>query len=335
MTVELAEADLGNGLAAIAAGLDEVLAAGLDPVDSTDAIGLIQQLETLGRRLDAARVDLVEVIDRKGLHRADGHHSAKVMVRHAAKLSGAEAAARARTAKALRDLPATREAFGAGEVGACQVRRMALAHANGRVRDRLPEFEAPLLRIARSESYKLFDEVVTDWVRLADEDGTCEVNQRNHDNRDARLHRDFDQSWELTAGCGSLSGAELKTIFDHFVAAEFRTDWDKARIDHGDATTKTHLDRTDAQRRFDALFAIFEQTDDDQDRDRGSPVYPTSRTRPSMTRAAPRPVASQTRSTTQFVLSHASPRPMVASARFPATTMVPTSTETSEVATAM
>ncbi len=259
MAVELAEADLGNGLAAIAAGLDEVLTAGLDPVDSADAIGLINKLEKLGRRLDAARVELVDVIDRKGLHRADGHHSAKIMVRHVAKLSGAEAAARARTAKALRDLPDTREAFGAGEVGACQVRRMARAHSNPRVRDRLPEFEGPLLRIAKSESYKSFDEVVTDWVRLADEDGTCEVNQRNHENRDARLHREFDQSWELTAGCGSLSGAELKTIFAHFVAAEFHTDWDKAKVEHGDATTKEHLERSDAQRRFDALFAIFQK----------------------------------------------------------------------------
>ncbi len=92
MAVELAEADLGNGLAAIAAGLD--------PVDSPQAIDLIKKLETSGRRLDAARVELVDVIDRKGLHRADGHHSAKIMVRHVAKLSGAEAAARARTARA-------------------------------------------------------------------------------------------------------------------------------------------------------------------------------------------------------------------------------------------
>jgi hypothetical protein len=132
MAIELVDADLGNGLAAIAAGLDEVLTAGLDPVDSPDAIDLIERLEVLGRRLDAARVDLVEVIDRKGLHRPDGHHSARVMVR-----------------------------------------RPARAHANPRVRDRLPEFEGPLLRIATGEPFKVFDEVVGDWVRLADEDGTC------------------------------------------------------------------------------------------------------------------------------------------------------------------
>jgi hypothetical protein len=239
--------------------LDEVLAARLEPADSPDAIRLIRELESLGRRLDAAKVELIDAIDRQGLHRVDGHHSAKVMVRHVAKLSGPEAAARARTARALRDLPQTKAAFAAGQVGTCQVRRLARTHANRRVRDQLPRSESRLLGFATSESYEFFDTVTTSWVRLADEDGTCDTNQRRHEHRNAHLTQDFDGGWHLDASCGSLSGAELNTIFDHFIDAEFRTDWDKARIDHGDATTKDHLERSDAQRRFDALAAIFQQ----------------------------------------------------------------------------
>jgi hypothetical protein len=246
-------------LAAIAAGLDEAISAGIEPIDSTDAVGLIRELETLGRRLDAAKVELVDAIDRTGVYRTDGHHSAKVMVRHVAKLSGPEAAARAKTARALRDLPDTRTAYRNGAVGSCQVRRLARAHANGRVRDRLPRSEVRLLAFATSESYTFFDQVMTDWVRLADEDGTCDTNQRNHENRDAKIVQDFNGGWTFAGGCGSLSGAEMHTIFEHFVEAEFRTDWDKARIEHGDNTTKAHLERTDAQRRFDALFAIFQK----------------------------------------------------------------------------
>ena len=257
MAIELADADLSKGLMAIAAGLDEVFAAGVEPSDSPEAIGLIRELETLGRRLDAVKVELVDAIDRTGVFRVDGHHSAKTMVRHVARLSGPEAAARAKTAKALRDLPQTRTAYRCGDVGSCQVRRLARAHSNRRVRDRLAQSEGRLLGFAMAESYRFFDTVMTDWVRLADEDGTCDTNQRNHENRDVRLTQNFDQSWELIAGCGSLSCAELHTILQHLVDAEFRTDWEKARIEHGDATTKAHLDRTDAQRRFDALFAIF------------------------------------------------------------------------------
>ncbi len=259
MTMTAADADLSEGLAMVAAGLDQVLAAGIDPEDSPEAIALIEQVETVGRRLDAARVALVEAIDRTGLYRTDGHHSAKIMVRHVAKLSGSEAAARARTARALRDLPETRAVFEAGRVGTCQVRRLARIHANPRVRDRLAGSEGRLLGYATGHDYRFFDEVATNWVRLADEDGTCEVNQANHERRNAHLWQGFDLGWHLDAACGSLSGAEMKTIFDHFVDAEFRADWDKAKIDHGDATTKADLERTDGQRRFDALYAIFQR----------------------------------------------------------------------------
>ncbi len=131
MAIELVDADLGNGLEQIAAGLDEVLAAGVDPVDSPEAIDLIRQLEVLGRRLDAARVGLVDVIDRKGLFRVDGHHSAKIMVRHVAKLSGAEAAARAKTARALRDLPETKAAFRKGAGPVAGLRGPTVAHRHG------------------------------------------------------------------------------------------------------------------------------------------------------------------------------------------------------------
>ncbi len=124
------------------------------------------------------------------------------------------------------------------------------------MRDRLPDFEGPLLRIATGESFKVFDEVVGDWVRLADEDGTCAANQRRHEHREFRPGRDFDGGWSFEGGCGSLAGVEVKAILDHFVEAEFRTDWDKAKIEHGEATTKEHLERTDAQRRFDAFYAM-------------------------------------------------------------------------------
>ncbi|MGI8936961.1 MAG: DUF222 domain-containing protein [Iamia sp.] len=92
----------------LAAGVDDLLSAGLTPATAAEARRLILDLEVQARRLDAAKVELVDGIQRSGLHAVDGHASAKVMVRHHAKLSGPEAAQRARAAKALRDLPDTR-----------------------------------------------------------------------------------------------------------------------------------------------------------------------------------------------------------------------------------
>ncbi len=257
MAIELADADLGNGLAAVAAGLDEVLAAGMDPADSAEAIDLIEKLETLGRRVDAARVGLVDVIDRKAsvsgrwasFGQDHGPPRGQALRRRSRRPSqdGPSIAGPARDPGRVRGRGSRDRVRSAGWPGPMPTRGSA---------DRLPEFEGPLLRIATAESYKVFDEVVGDWVRLADEDGTCDRNQRHHENRDFRPSRDFDGGWTYEGGCGSLAGVEVKTIFDHFVDAEFRTDWDKANIEHGDATTKEHLDRTDAQRRFDAFYAM-------------------------------------------------------------------------------
>ena len=115
------------------------------------------------------------------------------------------------------------------------------------------------MTIAENVSYKRFDQHVTDFVRRADEDGTCDTNEANHHNRDARLTQDYNLGWHLKAECASLQGAALHDIFTAFVAAELEANWEKARAQHGDAATVDHLPRSDNQRRFDALWQIFQQ----------------------------------------------------------------------------
>ena len=56
-----------------------------------------------------------------------------------------------------------------------------------------------------------------------------------------------------------MQGSMIKEIFDRFCDAEFRADWDAARAEFGDAVTTNDLERTDTQRRMDALFAVFRQ----------------------------------------------------------------------------
>ncbi len=249
---------LGAAFEAVDAALDAVFEAGLEPVDSRDAITVISELECLGRRVDAARADLVRSIDRCGLHREDRHASAKVMVRHVGRLSDAEAAGRARAANAMADLPRMAELWASGELGTAQVARISRVYANKRVRDALIAAEDSFVRRALNRSYRSFDAWVTGWVSRVDQDGTCDAAQRSHDRRDATMTQDFDKAWELSAHGGPLAGAQMLDVFRHFIEAEFKTDWDKAVAQHGDATCATDLARTDSQRRFDALAQIFE-----------------------------------------------------------------------------
>lgn len=251
--------NLGAALDQLTAALDAVQAAGMEPLDAADARVVITEVEVQARRLRAAQVELVAAIERRGLHRCDGHASAKVLVRHVANLSNAEASRRARAAHALRDLPAVRDAFAAGRVGGCQVDLIARALSNTRVRHRLCRQDDALAQLAASLDHRRFEAVLSDWVRRADEDGTADRGQRSHENRDAKIVQDFDGSWTLSGGFGSLQGAELHEILRRFVDAEFATDWAKARIDHGDDATIEDLARSDGQRRADALFEIFQR----------------------------------------------------------------------------
>jgi hypothetical protein len=243
----------------VASGLDALQTAGVTPVDAVDAMALIREVEILGRRVAAVQVAVLDEVDRAGLHRVDGHASAKVMVRHVAHLSNTAAARRASSARALRDLPEVAARFAAGRIGTCQVQRIARAHANPRIRGSVAGKDRVLARLAEMDAYGAFDAKVTEWVRRVDEDGTADVNQRHHENRDANLLQDFDGSWTLAGGCASLDGTVLADIFSHFVDAETLADWEKTRAELGDAATVEDLPRTPGQRRFDALFAIFQR----------------------------------------------------------------------------
>lgn len=242
---------------ALSAAVDTLQAVGVTPTDAADARALIVGLEIVARRVRSLQVELVAEIDRTGACVADGHASAKVMVRHVAGLSATEAARRARCARAVRALPSVRAAFAEGRIGGCQVERIARAHANPRVRAAVEANEASFAAEAETNGYLVFDRLVDEWVRLVDADGTRDRDQAAHDQRDARLQQGFDGSWELTGRCGSLAGVELESILKAYLQAETTADWEKARAEHGDAATAAHLPRTDAQRRFDALEEIF------------------------------------------------------------------------------
>ncbi len=244
---------------ALTAAVDALRSAGVTPSDADHARELIVALETEARRVRSLQVELVAEIDRTGACVLDGHRSAKVMVRHIGNLSGAEAHRRAASAKALRHLPKVREAFAAGRIGGCQVERIARAHASPRVRAAVEANEASFAAEAEANEYLAFDRMVDEWVRVVDEDGTRDRDQRAHECRDAALLQGFDGSWTLSGRCGSLAGAELETIFKAFLEAETRTDWDIARAHKGDQATASDLPRTDAQRRFDAVEEVFRQ----------------------------------------------------------------------------
>ena len=260
----VADRAAAEALAQAGLAIDELFVAGVDPVDSRDAVVWIEELERLGRRVDAARSVLVERIGSKVLHTADGHGSAKIMVRHVARLTEAEALARAKTARLGRHLSKVTAAWKAGEVSTCAVRALGRVDANPRVMAAMCQREDEFLADAQTMGAKSFAHKVHRWARLIDEDGPTPPNERNHAKRDVRLVQNpWDLSWDLTGFFGAGQGAELREILDRYVDAEFKADWEAAVARLGEEVlarggiSKEDLDRTDAQRRADALVKIF------------------------------------------------------------------------------
>lgn len=249
---------LGAALEAVASGIDGLFEVGVAPVDGAEAAAMVGEVECQLRRLQAFGVEVLDAIDRSGTFIDDGYRSVKAMVGHVAKLSGAEAAGRLKAMGVCRELPEVAAAWRAGEVGTDQVKLLGRLNANRRVRDAMVDAQGWFVESAGRDSFNDFELVVREWERLIDEDGPARRNERVHEGRDVLLVQLFDTSWMLKGSCGALQGAAMAEIFERYVDAEFRADWDKARAEHGDKACAADLGRSAAQRRADGLWQVFQ-----------------------------------------------------------------------------
>ena len=245
-----------DALQSITEGLDALLVAGPAPTDPRQAIAAIKALEEANRKLVAAQAEMFQVIEQRGLHRTDGHFSPKVMVRHVAKLSGAEAATRANIAAAMRDLPHVAGRFRRGRIGVPQMQVIAKIYANRRVRPFMVDAQDWFIERAEVDDFPDFEASVRMWEHLLDDDGP---EPRATKNRDARITENAgDLSWTIQGGFGSGMGASINDIFRHYLHAETLADWEVARSEFGDAAVVDDLPRTVQQRRADALWQVFQ-----------------------------------------------------------------------------
>ncbi len=248
-----------DALGAIQAALDEVLREPVSLGSAREAATLVRSFESCSRRLRAAQLRVQAELDATGVYAADAHASAKVMTRHCARLSPATAAARERGARMAQTLPEIRDALERGVLGVDYFDLLARVWANPRVRDHMADAQDWFLRIAARLGYRDFETEVRTWERLADDDGPEPANSRNHENRDVRLAQDpVDLGWQWAGGCGAMQGVQMSEILEHYVSAERLIDWEKARAELGEAATAGDLPRTEAQRRADAVWQVFQ-----------------------------------------------------------------------------
>ena len=245
-----------DGMTLIQAGVAKLLHADLDTHHLHTAHELIDGIENLGRQFDAAKAKVFESIDRTGVYAIDGHRGAKPMIANSAKLSGPEALARQRAAKALASLPQVAAAYRNGEISTCMVKKLGKVHSNPRVRDMMPEADQWFLEHGLDDTYEFFDLVVSQWESLADEDGAERKDARHQRSRNHTMIQDEEGQWNWVGSADAYDGAITKDIFDAFEKIEFDIDWQYAVDNHGDEANSTHMPRTAAQRRADAFAKV-------------------------------------------------------------------------------
>ena len=231
--------------------VDEVAA-----LDGREIDSVYWELEQARRRIEAAMADVMDRCEHTSHHLVDGHRSAKAWSMATTNCSPGEALQRHQTARVLRELPATRDEFRAGQVGVAQVHELARLGANPRCNDQLAGSEQVLLDAARQLVFTDYRVVTRRWELLADADGAFRDHEATHDRRNARLI-ELDGEFRCESSHGVLDGTAMRDVFDAFCDAEFRADWDVTVAEHGRDATSDLMPRTAAQRRADALVAIF------------------------------------------------------------------------------
>jgi hypothetical protein len=206
---------------------DEVVTAGVEDLHR----------EIAGLQASVAR--LIGEAERRGIPVSEGFGSTTSwLIAHTQDPPGV-CRSRVATARALRHMPHTREAFSSGELSECRARRLVEA------RDAAPEVferdEELLVDQALTLDARTFPKAVGHWQRLADQDRFAEDHRGMHDARSLHVSRTWGGMTRVDGNLDPESGHVLITALEAITSP--------GNLDPTDTRTAT-------QKRADALCEI-------------------------------------------------------------------------------
>ena len=196
---------------------------------------LVERMTALGR--ERSRVDAMLAETAAEMHRRNGGRAVSAMMRERLHVSARQATAEVALAASLGELPATLDAWRAGEITAGHARVIARVGADP---DRCDE--PALLEMARGYPVDMFARMTRSVMKPG---VSSEERNRQHENRWASLVQDPDGSWRLSAYFDADDGKRVSLAFNAMVRT-YRT----ATTFYGSGPIQG---LTPAQRRADAL----------------------------------------------------------------------------------
>ena len=225
---------------------------------SAAALMEVAHLLDVDRRIaEAKQALLLQRVDAISAHVEDGFRQVAGWGRAACNWSGAEAARLAKLGRAMQAMPAFAEACLAGRIGVAQMHAVAAVAGNPRVREHLADADELFTRQSTSLP---FDDLVTflqHWSELADADGARSRHDRAAEQRRASVNIVGERSFVDAAG-PAMDGVLMREVLDRYCDIEWRNEWDEGVRRYGDAMHAGLMERSPAQRRFDALRRLFD-----------------------------------------------------------------------------
>ena len=246
-------------MSSLRSALEELRSEDLAGVSSEQLEEDLGELERAGRMLQSERLRRIAEVDRRGAYRRDGYASISGWIANRLHIGSQAATGEVRMARALEDMPLTREALGSGEVSGQATRllvRAKEAHPTEFVDD-----EAVLLEGARQLRVRDLYRALEHWRQAVDPAGAAEDDE-------LRFQRRFLHVSPTLYGMVRVDG-ELDPETGQSVMTALRALQD-ADLRSGPQTDS----RSAGQRRADALGEVCRQWMSTEDRGRGGSERP-------------------------------------------------------------
>jgi len=241
--------------APLAAAVEGLLELDPDMLGDAELARAVVELHRQQARLAAAVTRVTAAVDARRVWADDGSRSCGAWLAHRCRLPIGQARGEPWLGRRLRTMPATAEAFAAGDIALRHA--MVLASlAGGRTAEYFTRDEAILVDDARTMSWADFVRAIEYWRQHADPDGVERDAQHDQALRRVHLSPGLRGTGILDGLLTPLGYATVNAALRRIEQELFDADWAAARAQHGDAATACHLARTPAQRRHDALVEL-------------------------------------------------------------------------------
>ncbi len=190
----------------------------VDELDGFTAADELSAAQTLINKLEAAKLALVDRVERCGIWQSDANSSMTSWLRVHANTDHKAARADVVTARALRELPALAAAASEGRVCRGDVDAIvSIGRANPARAQLLPHFESAFTQLATTQTSSTLIQVLRAWADQVDPMATIKDEAAAHARRYLHLTQVAD-GWMLQAFLTSEQGAKVAAVLNAALA---------------------------------------------------------------------------------------------------------------------